>query len=242
MALVFMSHHKAGTQLLKGLIVEQARVLQLSRCNRNVWLPDCSKPNDPDATVGIWFLSGLLDYQSFKPAWGANFRFVHMIRDPIALVVSGYVAHTRLGTGVVPPDTPPGAREEAIRPMPEGVIVEAWWVVKNTGRNMYAIMNSLPRDKTVHVHFEDFVTSSASFDKTVASLYDFTVGDMISRASMAELVAKASSHDVHRRPASAQTARAAPKGTEERVERTLSTIPRHEIEELQHLRAQLGYA
>jgi len=249
-AWVFSAHHKAGTRLLKHLAAEQASAMNFSQCHRSAWAPNCSALNDPTSSApAIWFLAGPRDWERSEPKWrDKDVRFVDVIRDPVAMVVSGYIFNTRRGADV-PRDTPPALRREAEMPMKEGMTLEAQWVVNQTGLEMDLITKGIAERTTgegvhtraIRVRFEDFDASPESFDATAAKLYNFTVGDVISRASMADLVAKASLHDLHRHPDATENIHVAPEDLEKRAEEALRSISMKVLEQLHLLREKLGY-
>jgi len=245
LAWVFVAHHKSGTKLLQKLARAQAMVMHLSACTDNVWLPKCS-PEDPSTPMGIWFIGGPEDWsRSLAALEGRDVRLVHIIRDPVAMVVSGYIYHTRQGTHA-PLDTPPPLRREVQLPPKDGIALEAQYVLNTTGPAMDHVSSRLrtsdgPSTQVMSVRFEDFDASSASFIRTAAELYNFTVGDMVSQVEMKRLIAKASMHDLHRHPTSDTAHVVLSKGVEEQVRRTLGTIPKHMLDDLYRARARLGY-
>ena len=103
---IFVSHHKTGTVLLDTFM--HAVVLPLLRMSipgvqfekklsRNLPGHGSSYHNPPD-----WKHSRVHLYHVFDPtAWraiasaGHRFRLVHLVRDPVELVVSGYWYHMR---------------------------------------------------------------------------------------------------------------------------------------------------
>merc|ERR1719161_1040846 len=92
----------------------------------------------------------------------ADMKVVHIVRDPVGLIMSGYLYHMHTDDHL--PDQ--RMRQASIK---EGLEIEARWAMRETLLEMLNIYESSQNDPNVlTVHLEDFIKGSNDFDKTVA--------------------------------------------------------------------------
>lgn len=86
------THHKTGTVLLQHILKDACRVLRW-RCTFNHRPYYCASPEDAIAlNLQLCFLQHGI---RFKLKSGLPHRFIHGIRDPFEVVISGYQYHLR---------------------------------------------------------------------------------------------------------------------------------------------------
>jgi hypothetical protein len=84
------THHKTGTVLLQHIFKEACAIL-MWRCSFNHRPLPCSSPEEAVANgLQLCFLQHGV---RFKLSGGSSYRFVHAIRDPMEVVLSGYDYH-----------------------------------------------------------------------------------------------------------------------------------------------------
>ena len=86
------THHKTGTVLLQHILKDACRLLRW-RCTFNHRPTFCASPEDArKENLQLCFLQHGV---RFKLKSGAPYRFIHGIRDPFEVVISGYQYHLR---------------------------------------------------------------------------------------------------------------------------------------------------
>jgi len=255
------AHHKSGTVMLKGLAILQADLLKMERCfsgGKYGWRPEgCREDLNDTARVWFWcnFSRSLVerldrgDYD-FKGAAGSTVgdyhavrslerqlpgmtRGVHVIRDPIAMVVSGYIYHRKSeDTPLILLPTRNMSRQKALE-------VEARFVLLRHGREMLHTYLSAPQ-WLLNVRFESFTESSRSYDATVKAVYQHMLGDVATDEKRQELLWGSVHWDLRRHPPR-QEEHVAKDDTREEVTQALNDIPSGYLEKLRELRRLLGY-
>eukprot|EP00746_Dinoflagellata_sp_MGD_P139023 gnl/MRDRNA2_/MRDRNA2_72556_c0_seq3.p1 gnl/MRDRNA2_/MRDRNA2_72556_c0~~gnl/MRDRNA2_/MRDRNA2_72556_c0_seq3.p1 ORF type:complete len:214 (-),score=32.18 gnl/MRDRNA2_/MRDRNA2_72556_c0_seq3:346-987(-) len=110
---MYASHHKSGTELFRNLARYQSLLLGQPACVND----GCAKnggrcthafPSTRTDPARIYFSCHLFvkQLEAMQRFAGSNWRAVHVIRDPVALVVSGYIYHMRAGNRDLDGQTP----------------------------------------------------------------------------------------------------------------------------------------
>lgn len=246
---LYASHHKSGTELFRNLARYQSMLLGQPPCvnhgcARNGGPCTYKFPSSQADPAHIYFSCHLFvkQLEAIQKFSGGDWRAVHVIRDPIALVVSGYIYHMRSGNRDLDGQT------AAIRDMPtsEGLRLEAEFALTKAIPQMVDAVK-WERDhpeNTLVVRLEEFTRSSQDYDASVRRLYDFLAEDVFCPQYMTQLSRMAVKDDLNR-------AHAAPAGgskhvagedIKEEVKAALQSIPAELHVKLQDARKKLGYA
>jgi len=165
-----------------------------------------------------------------------NLRAVHIIRDPIAVVISGYVYHTYSKDSA-----PVGLKRLSLG---DGIAHEAQVALAGTLPEMLgAYTESQMNNDVLTVRLEDFMASSADYDVAVERIYNFTVGDFLDREELLALKQLATREDLARRPFTTDhsSSLADPKLTRD-AWTALVGLPMDLLNQLLEYRGALGYA
>jgi len=239
----FAAHHKAGTNLLNSLAKLQGHSLGLSLCtgscgiNRYFGPSQCRfSPEKVSERMMFYCNAGSSDLEAARRIGKSNLRAVHIIRDPIALVISGYVYDMHNEDGM--------HADLAMRSsdVVSGVAMEAEFALKATLPNMLAVHKSgQEKGDVLVVRMEDFLSSSQSFDDTVDRLFTYTMGQFVDRSMLDNLKQQATSEDLNRNPEPKHpngVSRGDLKGV---AKNALQSLPEL-LQRLQEYRVGLGYA
>jgi len=174
--IIFASHHKTGTAVLNDVAQTVAQILELDiekKLSRSRPGHGSSFHEAPD-----WSRSLHL-YQTFdSDAWRAivssretqsRVRLVHLVRDPVETVISGYWYHCRTGdTGTVPIDS------EALVQLDteDGLEVEAAAVLESTIPEMQAAAGAA-KDSDRRVLRLGLEAFTDDWEGTLARVWDF---------------------------------------------------------------------
>mmetsp|Transcript_73761 Transcript_73761/g.171065 ORF Transcript_73761/g.171065 Transcript_73761/m.171065 type:complete len:311 (-) Transcript_73761:81-1013(-) len=186
---VFSSHHKTGTDLLEELVTTQESVKVFGKPMDLTW----------EQPTGMRGCLGCMGYVQAQPEFrkrGHDFRatrsrmyrnidlasyvhlreskrpykMIHLIRDPMGVIVSGYFHHLKYS------DTPrmmfmTGPDQLMKHSFLEGLQVEAFAELKGTIQEMLEVTNATQGDPNVlTIGVEDF---KDNFNKTVQCMYSF---------------------------------------------------------------------
>mmetsp|Transcript_35708 Transcript_35708/g.111035 ORF Transcript_35708/g.111035 Transcript_35708/m.111035 type:complete len:304 (+) Transcript_35708:123-1034(+) len=237
---LFGAHHKAGTVLMHRLAMIQGRETEEQACSiSNVYGP-CGHfgPSCWTApSVRIWFDCHMsaTSLQKVRERSAGTLRAVHIIRDPVALVVSAYVYHMRSNDG---------ARTELIRHVnvSNGVQLEAEAALKETLPEMLsAYRDGLVNRDVLVVRLEDFMSSSTSFNATVRKVYHHTVGDSAHGRVIERMVSLATQEDLSQHPVYGHSSSTNPILKRE-AESAVQWIPDRLMRQLREYQSALGYA
>lgn len=246
---LYASHHKSGTELFRNLARYQSLLLGQPPCVNN----GCARnggpctykyPSSLTDPAHVYFSCHLFvkQLEAIQKFSGGDWRAVHVIRDPVALVVSGYIYHMRSGNRDLDGQT------AAIRDMPmtEGLRIEAEFALTNAIPQMVnAVQWETDHSKnTLVLRLEEFTRSSQAYDATVRRLYDFLAGDVFCPQYMAQLSQMAVKDDLNRAHAAPAGGfhHVAGKDIKQEVKAALQSIPADLLTKLQDARKQLGYA
>eukprot|EP00408_Alexandrium_pacificum_P015387 CAMPEP_0171198818 /NCGR_PEP_ID=MMETSP0790-20130122/23143_1 /TAXON_ID=2925 /ORGANISM="Alexandrium catenella, Strain OF101" /LENGTH=374 /DNA_ID=CAMNT_0011664143 /DNA_START=78 /DNA_END=1198 /DNA_ORIENTATION=- len=254
------SHHKSGTNLLRYLAMEHINVMKEPYClsmGKYGFSPEkCNVELAHKAKVWSWCNftrrlirriesgadpGGLGEYQSqgrdgnrTRPPSG-KFRGVHIIRDPIAMVASGYIYHMHND------DTPPPLRVIRNMSMKEALGLEAQFVLAYHGSEMVNTYTSAP-SWVKHVRFEFFTRSSASFKQASSNVYQHMLGGIYTEGQRKELAERVIRHDLNRNKTDKIEGHVADPKFKEIVKKVINEIPALLLERLKEMRKSLGYA
>lgn len=187
----FFAHHKTGTVLAQRLAQNLARLLghtswRVNPRSRPSTLEHCTR-----SVLNLQTLDAPQLNHVFRGC--PDFVAVHFVRDPVELLVSGYMYHRRVDDripflpGAPTPDT---YRNKSVR---EGLVIEAQAEMRSTIRDMLntlAIENSHSTHPVLPIDLGDIFDN---FEPTIRRLYTHLVGD--DAAMVGELVALARDQD-----------------------------------------------
>mmetsp|Transcript_48595 Transcript_48595/g.130047 ORF Transcript_48595/g.130047 Transcript_48595/m.130047 type:complete len:332 (-) Transcript_48595:38-1033(-) len=237
----FGSHHKSGTDLLRSLAIVQGKLMDLEMCLSLGMFGFAPKncPTERFYESRVWFTHNLTaDVMNFNQRRHVPIRNVHIIRDPIAMVVSGYIFHQS------DRDTPSFLLKEREKSLTEGLAIEAKYVLHETGQAMLEAWRNSSDTSTLHVRFEDLTRSPESFDATTRMVYNFTVGDVLAEGNgttVEQMVEAASKYDLSRHPDAGRPGHVSSPEMEARVMEAIEGIPKDLLARLKRMRAELGY-
>lgn len=246
---LYASHHKSGTELFRNLARYQSLLLGQPACVNN----GCARnggpctyayPSTQTDPAHIYFSCHLFvkQLEALQRFAGNDWRAVHVIRDPVALVISGYIYHMRSGNRDLDGQTP------AIRSMStsEGLRKEAEFALAKAIPQMVDAVKweNEHHANTLIMRLEDFTRSSQDYDASVRSLYDFLAGDVFCPKWLTMLSQMASKDDLNRPHAAPAGGfnHVAEKDIKLEVKAALHSIPKELMAQLQDARKQLGYA
>lgn len=232
---VFGSHNRAGSTMLYKLAELQANrslVMMCTSFGKFGWAYRWCKKHDPR----IWYLSDLTaEHLQNVSQHGRSFRAVNLLRDPIAMVISGYIIHLQVD------DTPEELLPIRNMTMADGLAAEADFQFKHGLGEMLELYQHAPRPQTLHVRFEDFALDSVEFDATTERVYNHTFGDLVPDNIMTQFIREAQAMDITRNPRSAIGSM--PLDVVERqVSALFAAMPKATLERLKRARETVGYA
>jgi len=264
------SHHKAGTVLLWRLADLQVKLMQYLKWPHHCCIvqSEGSKSFPPNCETNtsrhsvIWFWTNLTKdivhkveqqqaagkFYSERHAGHPRlkstgpYRGVHVIRDPVAMAISGYIYH--LVSNETDPMLQEIFREVGDLPMVDGVAREARFVVEKSGKDMVEAHLAAPA-WWMRVRHEDFTRSSESYDMTVDLMFKHLLSDVYTEPERKWLIKLAANHDLRRNPWDTcwgktcdHVADSTLKG---KVKALLNQIPQDLLGKLKSLRKPLGY-
>jgi len=259
---LFGAHHKSGTVVMRHLASVQAELLEQPPCvddgckgGSNRCTNKGSFFVEPDSSSRTYFAcsveDGMISALRRKAAESnTTFRGVHVIRDPLALVVSGYLYHMHSNDHL--PD-------EAIRRMSIelGIAYEAEYALNVTLKEMLAAYersqseNGTGYEDVLSVRLEDLMRSSDDYDRTTAAIWNHTIGDMSTPYLLKRLRNASIKGDLRRNPLAERGSEklegdflfghVADAEMKQKAMQALKTIPPPHMEALLRARTRLGY-
>lgn len=235
---IYGAHHKAGTDLLRHLAQDQDHLMHLDGCFS--WGGPIYSPNLCHMFFRerhqLWFRCQLkADWLLELRKKGYLLRVAHMIRDPIAMAVSGYIYHRKSN------DVPARLRGQVDTSVVAGLTLEARYILETSGRAMLETYLNATED-VLHLRFESFMQSSESFDETTRALYEYMAGDLLSESELEGLQKKASAHDLRRMNlTSIPTMHVADEDMKKQVKEVVDQMPEDILRQLKDMRRSLGY-
>jgi len=238
---LFGTHHKAGTVLMSRLALLLGRTLGQPTCSIAGLQGPCGSFGTScwrEPGVRVWFDCHLSDasLERVRAKAGGALRAVHMVRDPVGLVVSGYVYHLHSNDG---------ARGERLRraSLPEGLALEAQAALEGALPEMLAAHTEGAKGgDTLQVRFEDFVNSSSSFDAAAERVFRYAAGDSLDEKALRALVRAAAAEDLERHPTSGHSASFTDPDVKRRAAEAVGSLPGHIADRLSRYRRALGYS
>jgi len=240
---LYGAHHKAGTVLMNRLALIQGRALGEPACSISNLHGPCGSFGPScwqEPGVRLWFDCRVTDgsLERVRDQAKGALRAVHIIRDPLGLVVSGYVYHMHSNDG---------ARLKQMRRVnvSEGVALEAKAALRDALPEMlHAYSNSRRNRDVLVVRLEEFMNSSAGFDATVQKVYEYTVGDFKDKKTIEGMVRSAAGEDLARHPMTGHghSASLIDPDLKRDAVAALDNLPDHMKNTLLGYRKALGYA
>lgn len=248
---LYSTHHKAGTDLFRKLAQIHAEALQVPSCicfgQFGDQPPGCKSA--PPRDTRLWF-DGLVTqdfYDKRRVGFGTDsgddhdFRAIHGVRDPEALVVSGYLYHLRTA------DYPAELAGQRHLPMADGLALQARWALNYSLPRMLAVYdraNPAPgtpwtdqRD-LINVRLEE-VTSN--YNATIRRIFTHMVGDMVEDHTLEAMIQAAYPLDIKTHPSTAAAQHVAPASQTTKGFTAMRHLPADIQRELQFYRQRLGY-
>ena len=193
------THHKTGTVLLKHIFLKEVCPRMRWRCSLDHDPVACASPEEARANgLDVCFLQhGVRFKLAAALKSGTPFRFIHAIRDPLEVVLSGYQYH-RITTErwANRPDRRYNGTSYRkylnALPLREGLHAEVRHSLRDALKTMPRLLNRTGgRACTLTVRLEDF---ERDWDGTTAQLWDLLGVDAVMAARLDRAVAK---HNVY---------------------------------------------
>lgn len=178
--LAVATHHKTGTVLLSCIadkLVDNVEVV--------------TRYGVHDEHTSLFRHYNLMDIKAYDILKEErNYRLIHVVRDPIALIISGYCYHLRKADTQLVPNTGPKVLRDLS--LEEGLVHEAHSEMISTLTEMSGLMNATFGDEQVAtIGLEDF---EYNFDGTIALIVEFLFGknhpranEMVQRAALCNI-------------------------------------------------------
>jgi len=249
---VFAAHHKVGTHLIRSLARYQREALEVLG-KIPIQPRDCEQPQCKKG-----FCSSFWGANAFKGTrmWMAceyseseykamqqfamnngSLHTVHVVRDPVAVVISGYLYHLHS-------DDHCGKQCQMARDMnvSDGVAREAQWALSHTLNDMLRTYELGSNDSgMMTVRMEDFLKSSQEFDITVRRIYEHNeVGLFLTAEQRQALETRAQHQDLKRHP-NHDAGHQASAEMKDKAARALQSIPQDLYMQLREAGEKLGY-
>eukprot|EP00928_Gymnodinium_smaydae_P000923 TRINITY_DN1033_c0_g1_i1.p1 TRINITY_DN1033_c0_g1~~TRINITY_DN1033_c0_g1_i1.p1 ORF type:complete len:343 (+),score=78.03 TRINITY_DN1033_c0_g1_i1:78-1106(+) len=238
--LVFGAHHKTGTHLLRNFanftsafLGEEKRCVDDGCLKKGLCTSNFARRSP---TSRIYFACSLTQdklagVKSVSP--GGRFRAVHSVRDPLAVVVSGYLYH------MIPENTDLNGQDPSIKTMclNDGIALEARHALNGTIPEMVSAVQS-PDARVLTVDLDEFTESSQHFDEAARRVFAHLLGEEQEEA-IETLTRLAGAEDLNR--GKVEENHIADEDLEEVALRALKAVPAEIMEELQRYRELLGY-
>lgn len=238
---LFGAHHKSGTILMNRMALILGRTLDQPTCSIGGVHGACGPTFAPscwDRTgVHIWFDCHLsaLSLERVRALADGALRAVHIVRDPVALVVSGYVYHVHSNDGMQ------GTVLRRVN-LTEGMALEAKAALEGPLPEMLAAYREGAKGGDVLVvRLEEFMNSSASFNATARRLFNYAVGDRVEKKALEALVNSATSEDLNRHSTSGHSSAFTDPELKRQAELAFEGLPKHLLDRLYEFRSALGY-
>mmetsp|Transcript_17423 Transcript_17423/g.49693 ORF Transcript_17423/g.49693 Transcript_17423/m.49693 type:complete len:321 (+) Transcript_17423:128-1090(+) len=238
---LFGAHHKSGTILLHRLALILGRVLEQPVCSVAGLQGPCGSFGSScwqAAGARLWFdcrLSGA-SLERARSAAGGALRAVHIVRDPMGLVLSGYVYHMRGGDG---PHTAVLRRSS----LADGLALEAQTALEGPLREMLtAYQEGAKGGDALVVRLEEFTNSSTAFDAAVERVYRYAVGDLVDERTFKGLVKSAAAEDLLRHPTSDHSTSFSHPELKRQAALAFESLPEDILKRISDYRKALGYA
>lgn len=188
------THHKTGTVLLKHVFLKEVCPMLGWRCSFDNQPVPCSSPEQARAAgLQLCFLQHGI---RFKLQGHTPYRFIHAIRDPLEVVVSGYQYHLKTTEkwALRPNRRYNGTSYRAYLnslPLREGLQAEAKHSMRDALKTMPRLYNRTAGPCTLTVRLEDF---EKDWSGTVGRIWDLLGVDAYTSRRLHRAVAK---HNVY---------------------------------------------
>ena len=189
------THHKTGTVLLQHILKDACRLLRW-RCTFNHRPTFCASPEDArKENLQLCFLQHGV---RFKLKSGAPYRFIHGIRDPFEVVISGYQYHLRTTEKWAHVEDPRWNGTSYLKylnslPLREGLLAELKHSLRDSLKTMPRLWNRTHANPcTLEVRLGDF---SRDYHGTVRRMWDLL--GVTNSYLLRQLDARVARHDVY---------------------------------------------
>jgi len=234
---IFGTHHMAGTDLIRSLAREQAEMMNVEGCfsmGKYGWRPpDCGKKKSPK----FWFVEDMQSPHINELAndYDIDWHGAHLVRDPLAMLVSGYIYHMKHHWSAAPELT-----AEFNSSLEEGLKLELRRLHRTVGMMVVTYRNLPP--SVINLRLEKFLESSHSFDENIAKLYNHSCAHGLSPEFVDDLKDRATKWDLRRHPETYPDHNIVhdPK-VKQKVHAILDAIPAKELYDIGRMRKALGY-
>jgi len=239
---LYAGEHKAGTHLMAELSKLQAKALGVQACrgkscNDEVKMIGPHRCSFPEDVVVYQCREHSKHAKYWREKGGPNFRGVFIVRDPIAMVVSGYVYDINYNDMAWHPDWSMRAKH-----ITDGIADEVKFMLEGplpAMLDMYKYATA-SQDMMV-VRMEEFMQSQSSFDSTVSRAYDYMVGDILDEPSLKMLKKAAKLEDPNRQTQFAHPSWVGAPDAKQLTLQALGAIPKELMDQLKYYRNALGY-
>uniref|UniRef100_A0A7S1WSV5 Sulfotransferase domain-containing protein n=1 Tax=Alexandrium catenella TaxID=2925 RepID=A0A7S1WSV5_ALECA len=242
----FAASHKAGTNLLFSLASIQASTLGLAicsgTCGANLYFGKVCEIGESTVSERTMFYcnTGAADLEKARKIAGDQLRAVQIVRDPLAMVVSGYVYDMRQKV-----DGFHASRSMRRMSLAQGLATEAEFAVKNVLPQMLNVYrHGQTHGDSLVLRMEDFEASSEKFDETVARLFNYTMRGLpafYNRGVLEMMLQSAAKEDIRRNPVPDGLSFVSPVMLKDEAHSALSSIPADLLKQLYEYRRELGY-
>lgn len=247
---LYGAHHKSGTELFRRFAKHHSSIIGQSSCvgntcdrhilacNREVkhhqTQPSKRRPIYPDPR-NVFFHCHLTVKQlaNLESISRGSYRVVHVIRDPVEVVVSGYVYH--LQSRDLNGQTP------LIRHMnlSSGIDTEADYALKRTLKDMAEVVRwSQGNPRALVLRLEDF---DENFNLTARRMYSHMGADIFCERQITQLLERAAVDDIPWDQSSSARLHFSDAKLKNEARTALRALPER-WSQLQLLRGQLGYS
>ena len=252
---MFGVHHKCGTIIARHLAFVMSMILDFPTCanGRMAFLGDCGYQNTapchfhPSTGYGlireqrVWVACHVVHrHYELVHQMESDWRGVHIIRDPMDVILSGYVYHMHSGDM--------HGQTNAIRNMniTRGVAQEAIFALGDTFNEMLDVtrwrkQQGANGSQLLVVRLEEMTGSAENYSRTVAKMYKHMVGDVICAKRVHAMGSAAEQYDPKKgfKPEDAIHISAATALSAAR--KAYSQIPQNLRERVDKVRRELGY-
>jgi len=190
--LFFFTHHKTGTILAQG--IAQAMANRISPERR---ISEFTRDSTACIAeqVGIMETLDVATLDKIKRVCNDNFLAVHLVRDPVGTVLSGYSYHSHSDDVIPHLENAPTPEVYGQMTLRDGLVTEAVAELKSTLPDMLETLEISKNDhRILTIRFEDF---SKDFDGATRRIFTHFLGPNQDRL-VSELIKVAAVNDVSR--------------------------------------------
>ena len=235
------THHKSGTVLLMHVLKDTCRSLRW-RCSFDNRPTACTSAEQAHAAgLRLCMLTHGIRFKGLAGDQGP-YRFVHAVRDPLEMVISGYSYHLRTTEKWAHRAQPRWNGTTYVKylnrlPLRDGLLAEVRHTRRDSLKTMPRLFNrTIAQPCTLTVRFEDF---ARRWDETLAELFNHM--GITDYATLAALNARAAKHNIYRRAARRNSHVSKTSAAARQRMRTLLKESTEAYKEIQAVRLRIGY-